>query len=635
MLLLKIIRKIGQWLRGGAGTREIFIAAFLGFAVGMLPGINLTLGIGILLLLILNANLGVALPMLAAGKLISLGLAPVTMQTGYYIIHNMGLEGTFKALATAPVTALMDLDVYCVAGGLPFAIVGGLLFGWLLAFLVNKLRAVIKGTKEGSATVQKIGGNVFVRVALWLIFGGSSGQTEKKEETPEPAEPKKAPLFRTSGIVLVLIVVVIFVGVEFILLNYYFQTGVKKGLEYAVGAQVDIKKAVFTITGGKLEIEDLQITDPSKPETNLVSIEKMVAALSVRDLLARQIVISDITANGMATGTKREKPGEVFKKPPKVEEPEEPSDSLMKYFDDAKKAVGYLKKGKEYYDWYNDTIGGDAAEEAIPEEAKKPELSYLEELGKNKGYFTVAARDSLVRRPSLVVKKFEVDKAVLLPEWGQMKILGTELSSHPQYNPNPMTVSLTPDAGGPPMVALEMHYGDGKPHQVEVNKTGVAMEGMIKLSDKSPVNVEGGVADISAKGTFTKKKMNLPFTVHITRLKSTVKEGRSVLGMDTKTAQQVFSRLTELSVTGSLEGSLPFPRLKLDEKKMAADLGNTLKDAAKAEAQKKIDEEKKKAEEKLKQEANKIIEEKVPDKVKDELKDKIKIDNLPNLFNKK
>ena len=79
--------------------------------------------------------LGVAL-----GKIASLLLAVVSFHTGYFIIHSMGLEGLFTKLSNAPVTALMDLNVYAMVGGLPFAIIIGIVFAKFISGTVSKIR---------------------------------------------------------------------------------------------------------------------------------------------------------------------------------------------------------------------------------------------------------------------------------------------------------------------------------------------------------------------------------------------------------------------------------------------------------------------------------------------------------------
>ena len=125
MTPLKIIRKIGKMLRGGAGKKEIFLGAFMGVLIGFNPTLSLTLFLAILLTLLLNANVGFTMLGVAVGKIASLILSIASFHVGFFLIHKIGLEGLFTKLSNAPVTALMDLNVYAMIGSLPFALIIG------------------------------------------------------------------------------------------------------------------------------------------------------------------------------------------------------------------------------------------------------------------------------------------------------------------------------------------------------------------------------------------------------------------------------------------------------------------------------------------------------------------------------
>ena len=69
----------------------------------------------------------------------------------------MGLEGLFRAASETPFVAMMDLHYYCVAGGLPIAIVLGLGIGYSLGRTINKVRAAALAGKENSISEQQFG----------------------------------------------------------------------------------------------------------------------------------------------------------------------------------------------------------------------------------------------------------------------------------------------------------------------------------------------------------------------------------------------------------------------------------------------------------------------------------------------
>ena len=135
-----LIRKLGKLARGGVTPLQVLLGCLLGVMLGMVPGFNMTMLLGIVLLVLLNANGGMAALGFALGKALCLLMAPVTFQIGYFLIHRIGLEGLFRAAGDTPVVALMDLHYYCLVGGLPVGLLVGLAMGLGMAKLVQGVR---------------------------------------------------------------------------------------------------------------------------------------------------------------------------------------------------------------------------------------------------------------------------------------------------------------------------------------------------------------------------------------------------------------------------------------------------------------------------------------------------------------
>ena len=172
MLTFKLIRKIGKILRGGAGRKEIILGTVFGALIGFNPDFNVTLLITFLLALLLNANFSFVVLGAAIGKLVSLATAAVSFHIGYTLIHNIGMESLFRSLCSAPVTALMDLNVYAMVGGLPLALATGLVLGIVLGTAVVKIRGKMLEADQHEI-VGKTFGNKISRLLLRLAFGKS------------------------------------------------------------------------------------------------------------------------------------------------------------------------------------------------------------------------------------------------------------------------------------------------------------------------------------------------------------------------------------------------------------------------------------------------------------------------------
>jgi len=118
-------------------------------------------------------------------------------------------------------------------------------------------------------------------------------------------------IFRWSGL-LGFIITVALIGAFWILLA---GTLIKHGIEYAgteaVGAEVDLTGASVGIAPLELRLKRLQVTDPSQPENNMVEFQSAVANLNFWKLMMGQIVINEMSIDGLKFDTKRERPGKV------------------------------------------------------------------------------------------------------------------------------------------------------------------------------------------------------------------------------------------------------------------------------------------------------------------------------------
>jgi len=127
-------------------------------------------------------------------------------------------------------------------------------------------------------------------------------------------------LFRWSGL-LGFIVVVALIGTFWLLLA---DTLVRHGIEYAgteaVGAEVNLADAEVGIAPLQLKLTHMQVTDPSQPMQNLVEFQRAVASLDFWKLLMGQIVINEMSIDGLAFDTPRQRSGALKSKPKAVGE---------------------------------------------------------------------------------------------------------------------------------------------------------------------------------------------------------------------------------------------------------------------------------------------------------------------------
>lgn len=576
----KLIRKAGRLMRGGVSPAQVFLGAFLAFIIGFIPGLNMTLALALFLLLVLNANLSAALVAFAIAKPLSFILAPVTFRIGHFLIHGAGLERALAATSDIPVLALMDLHVYCLSGGLVAAVVLGLIPALILAGLVKAVGGATFETTTPEGTAVRPPRSAIIRLIIRLLLG--------KQKEPAHTE-RPAGIFRKGGLIAVALFVLLAAAIEFLVLDWAFRKGVEEGGALAIGAETDVKSAGLSIAHASLSLQDLQITDPQKPTHNFFQAGSLSGDIAVSRLLAKQLLVEDLRVSDLRLGSARQAPGKVFVQP---EEPEQPPwPSVLDYFKDVESLKEYLAKGREYLAWAVPAGG----EKETPAEQEKPKKDLLDidalvEAAKEKGWHKLSAADILVQRPAVVIRKLDLDRLILTKDAQPWRIHASGLSSHPAQHTEPMLISVLRSEAEHPVLALNLNFHQpGLGHHLEANIEGIPVGGVIKTSEKAPVKLEGGRAAVSASGSFSAEAVDIAFTVTLTDFTASLREGRSMLGLDRDTAQKILSNLKRLRVSGSLEGPPHLPRLKLDLRKTLDDIARALVETGRAELAKQVD----------------------------------------------
>jgi len=430
---LKLVRNIGKVLRGGGTGRDVFLGVFLGFAVGMTPGFNLTLILFVLLLLFLNTNGPLAMLALVLGKALCLALAPVTFQIGYFLMHTLGLVGVVRSAADTPVAALLDLHVYCLLGALPVIIVVGGLLAAALVAVVGKARRAVAAVSGSDGAAGRVAQSGVVRLVARIAFG----------KDKRSAATGRSPLIRTGRVVVALVVVGVLVVLQYVYLDRLVAGELERGIGLANGAEVNVARAALSLGAGELALDGLQVTDPAKSTHNSFQAEKIVAKVSVRDLLAKRLVVDLIECRAMRTDVQRAGPGEVYRpKEKSTSEALDVGDLLGKL---GGKAAEYAKQIERFNDLLKKLKEHLESEDPAKDPAEEPDKEELQRRAKAEGYLRLSAKDYLVERPTWVIREAKVTRIEITPELPPFTLRATDISSHPSLHDKKMTLEALPD----------------------------------------------------------------------------------------------------------------------------------------------------------------------------------------------
>lgn len=577
---LAIVRKIGKFVRGGGGAPQIILACTLGFTLGMIPGFSLTTILLILAIILLNVSIGMTLISVAVGKLASLILAPVTYSIGYAVIHNIGLEPLFVRIADTPVLALLDLHVYCLTGGLLAGGILGFLLGLLPAWVVVQMRRGLVAANERSQLVQKLSKNFLVRFLLRILFGKSKRPLSELLDV-------RFPLVRKSGVIVTVVLAVILIGTPVLLVDHILAAVLADNLAAANGAEVNIERADLAIFSGRLNIEGLQMTDRDNPSHNLLAADKLTSDISIADLLAKRVVIDRLEINHLRSDVPRSSPGKVY--PRDEAEPDDAADDddeqggrLLDYFENIeeyRKYLDYLEKAADYL------------RQQQRQKEGEPPISEQEMLAR--AYFDRSASHILVRHPALLIRELIIDRISFRD--AEFRLQGAQLASHPALNPHPMSIHFGSlrDQGGEMIFGdrqrLFLTFGFHQPnlaHNIDLFMSGLPIP---SLSNRVPVDVSNGLADVSVKGDFSSDSLALPFAVALQGLQSSARPDESILGLSPEVSRRLMSNISEMTLAGIIGGTLKTPRVRLDEKATLQGMKAALGGAARSEIAGRID----------------------------------------------
>jgi uncharacterized protein (TIGR03546 family) len=564
--MFTLFRKLIKLVRGGASPWQIILSCMLGTMLGMSPSFNALVLAGIVLFLILNLSLGLMLIGVLAGKALCLIAAPVTFEIGYVIIHSVGLESLFATAYQTPFIALMDLDRYCLVGGIPVGLIVGGVLGYFIARTIQLLRIGSLLAGEKSKKFQRVSGNIFTRVILRILFG-------KQKKTLAEMLGFKHPILRKSGIVFCLVIVGLVIGFEMLFINQLAQSGLVSGLEASMGSEVNVKGVNLSLTGGNFSLEGLQITDPDKPTHNMINIQKLSADINIRDLLTKRVVIDEIVIGEMLSGDKREKAGQVYRQPERPDEPESES-TITDYFEYKDQILDYLAKLKDYLE--NQDEQRKVPEEEAPENTRERAL----EIAKTNGYLKASATNLLVQRPTVTIRHIKVEK-LPIPNVGICTLDINELSNSLALNEKPMSFLVENDKKGDEKFetsGMLDFINPGAMHALKVKAPNLSV-GAMGLTDKCPLDISEAMVNVAFDGQFNRKKLAFPLTLQVHGMKSTARDGRSVLGIDSALAAEVFKNFEELKIAADISGAVANPKVKVDMGKTLPGLEKALKAA--------------------------------------------------------
>lgn len=104
--------------------------------------------------------------------------------------------------------------------------------------------------------------------------------------------------------------------VAYLLANSIIKTVLTSELEQVTGAEVNIDSVSLRLLPVSVNLSGVQLTDPAKPEFNSISFSNAYARVDPWPALKGYYVVEELEVSELAYGSKRTKPGKVYRVPP-------------------------------------------------------------------------------------------------------------------------------------------------------------------------------------------------------------------------------------------------------------------------------------------------------------------------------
>lgn len=584
-----MIRAIGGILRGRATPLQIILACVLGSMIGFMPSFEAAPGLLVallLLLIILNANLGLAALVAAGAKLLSLAIMSLTFKVGQFLLDGPTTE-LFARAINAPVLALFGFEYYVTTGGLAIGFILGLTLGLLVSGTVRRFQRMLAAYEVTSEAFKTFTTKPLNRFIVWLFFGKGA-----KGSFAEIAKRRFGLPIRVMG--------VLFAGltIGLLVIGYRFLAGpittsfMRAGLERANGATVDLASAEIDPKSGRITLTGLAVCDASEPTTDIFRASTLEGDLSGRDLLRKRITMDRIVAVDAMQGATRDRPGVVFRPPSKPAPTTEPGEkSLEDYIKEAQEWKERLSQARRWLEEINKRRPGSDPSTG-PDGAPAGETleERLRRLAKERGYARVIASHLIEGAPTFLVKELVADGVKVSgaqgPLAGQtLNIRGSNLSTQPWLvQGEPRIVVTSSGATLNADVAIGAASAGTGPTTLNLALSGISADligaQLIAIGGTPPIS--GGTMDVNINANLTDLS-NIDIPLGVTLNNTTL----AIAGV----GQANVARFT---LPIGLRGELDNPRIAIDPDVLAQSLmqagAGELANRVKGEAQKAVDE---------------------------------------------
>ena len=507
-----ILRKIGKTFLGESTPFHLVLSCLFGAWISFAAPFSQAPGYWVVLvslILVLPVNLFLATLTGLVAYPIAVVLLPLSFHTGRLLLDGP-TRPLFEWLVNTPFLALMGFEYYAHTGGLLLGGLVGAAAGLVVVRFVSRLRRKVVELDAGSEKFQTWSSKWQVRLLVWTLLGAKPDASKYAElEGKRIGKP-----VRTVGVVIAGVLVAAFFVLTYVLSGPILTRALRRGLEEANGATVDLDRAEISLGEGRVLIDALALADPKARDTDLLRGLRLEADIGMGELLTRRFKIDKVILVQASSGEKRTVPGKLTGTEPVAQDGGEPEGEEVKTIDD------YIKDAKRWRErlaqvrrWI-DMMGGQPDPE--DEEEADAYRERLERWARELGYMKVAAEHLIQGAPRVTIGELRVEGLKAMQVDGKsFDIVGTNLSTHPHLLDGAPQLSIRSRDGTMVFdISLASVSRQGGTSSIEVVWKGLSGDTIgrqLEVAGTQPIH--GGTIDIASKGTWGPRGIDLPLTI--------------------------------------------------------------------------------------------------------------------------
>ncbi len=571
-------RKIGKILRGEATPFQLMSAAVLASVLGFMPGFIQAPGTIVLLfilLIVINANLGVVVIIGGVAKLVSLALMPLSFTVGKWLIQGP-LKPIIEYLANAPVFAFGGFEYYATIGGGVLGLLFGVGSGLVLVIIINSYRHKMAILEETSDLFNEWNQKRWVKFLKFVLIGSRGSKQDYQQLTSRKIGNPIRPL----GVAFIILSMFVSFLICSILDNYILSAAIRYGLESINGATVDIHHVETNYKRGKLVLSALAFTDPDRLDVDLFRADKLEADISIRNLLRKRIVIDKIVVKNAQSGSKRQRPGHKVKRhKSKASDAPEPTDNKTKLsIDNYVKNAALWKKRLERIEPWLKRLSRLKSDSDNPTN-ERSHGDTKNDRSKLNPYLSAKAENLVHKQPLISISDIEINAVKC--RWLDNKTMDINvknLSSHPWLMPSPFSMSaVSSDAVSQFYIKANSTTSHGGEFNFNLNNIPTdKIKGKLKLKDST--SISNGTIGIEANGSWLTDQIvtvNIPITININEMNIALGSRHSV-------------HIPTLTFPVTINGPIKKPQIHVDHKQLTSAIMKSGSQAVKKQVKQKL-----------------------------------------------